>query len=70
MTTEEYARLARCDFQIGDAIYDQTWRFASGFITARGWLGTKRNGQEVFLTISPFGQMVIPVEDARPMGIA
>ncbi len=70
MTPEEYTRLARCEFQIGDAIYDQTCRWASGFITAEGWLGNKRNGQEVYVTTSPFGQMVIPVVDARPMGIA
>lgn len=67
MTTEEYDRLARCDFQIGDAIYDQSMRWASGFITARG---TICKDLEVYLTDSPFGQMVIPVKDARPLGVA
>ncbi len=70
MTTEEYTRLARCEFQIGDAIYDQSCRWASGIITFRGTMGKNRAAQDVYLVDNPRGQMVIPVSDARPMGIA
>lgn len=68
MTDEEYDRLARCEFQIGDAIYDQTCRWASGIITSRGILGKNHGAQDVYLVDNPRGQMVIPVEDARPLG--
>lgn len=68
MTPMEYDRLARCEFQIGDAIYDQTCRWASGFITSRGTMGKNRAAQDVYLVDNPRSQMVIPVEDARPMG--
>lgn len=60
MSEEEIARLMGGELREGDYI-----------ITARGWLGNQRHGLAVYVIDNPIhGQMVIPVDDARPMGIA